>query len=418
MRGFRLYRIVRAALVIVRVALRYWWLQKRDRWRRWTPTPAAWESAHRKTGRSIYRLATGLGGAFVKLGQVIGARADVMPSALVEPLRGLHDRVPARPFAKLKSHVERELGKPLDAVFASVEPDALAAASLAQVHRARLVTGEEVVIKIQYPEARKLFPIDMGSLRRAVRVARWLNRKLDLRRLVDELAAFVTLELEFAREAESTKRVRANLAGDPSVQVPVVHHASDKLLVLGFIAGTPLSAAEKLRARGVDLRAVARQVAELYARMIFTHGFFQGDPHPGNILVRDDGGIALLDFGLAKELPAGFGPAAARMFASVMANDTTGAIAAARTIGFVIPDDRAPAILALVRALLGDYTSAADAIEKVGPGGLEVPSHFTLIIRAMVILSGVSHSLVPGERIIGGAMAAALAPHLLAARAS
>jgi ubiquinone biosynthesis protein len=416
-RGFRLYRLVRAALVIVRVALRYWWLMKRDRWKRWKPSPAAWERAHAKTGKAIYNLATGLGGAFVKLGQVLGARADVMPPAFVAPLRGLHDRVPARPLAKLEKHVERELGRPIHEVFASIDPVALAAASLAQVHRAKLVTGEDVVLKIQYPEARKLFPIDLGSLRRAVRVTRWLNRKLDLRKLVDELAAFVTLELQFAREAESTKRVHANLTGDAGVVVPVVFPQScDRLLVLGFIEGTPLSAASKLRDRGVDLRDVARRVAELYARMIFTHGFFQGDPHPGNILVLPDGRLGLLDFGLAKELPAGFGPAAARMIASAMRDDSAGALAAAREIGFVIPDDRAPGILALVRALLGDYTNAAQAFEKVGPGGIEVPSHFTLIIRAMVILSGVSHTLVPNERIIGGAMAAALAPHLLAAQ--
>jgi ubiquinone biosynthesis protein len=417
LRGFRLYRIVRAALVIVQVALRYWWLQRRDRWKRWKPTPEAWERAHAKTGRSIYRLATGLGGAFVKLGQVHAARADVMPAAFVAPLRGLHDRVPARPLAKLENHIARELGKPIDEVFASIEPVAIAAASLAQVHRARLVTGEDVVVKIQYPEARKLFPIDMGSLRRAVRVARWLNRKLDVRTLVDELAEFVQLELDFEREARSTRRVRENLAGDPTILVPEVFHASGKLLVLGFLPGTPLSKSEQLRERGVDLRAVARRVAELYARMIFTHGFFHGDPHPGNILVLDDGRLALLDFGLAKELPAGFGPSAARMIACAMTNDVAGALAAAREIGFVIPDDRGPAILALVRALLGDYGTVGELAQGIGAaGGLVVPSHFALIVRALVILSGVSHKLVPGERIIGGALAAALAPHLAAAQ--
>lgn len=419
MRGFRLYRIVRAALVIATVALRYWWLQRRDKWKRWKPSPEAWERAHRKTGTAIYRLATGLGGAFVKLGQVLGARADVMPAALIAPLRGLHDRVPARPLAKLRPHVERELGRPIDEVFESIDPDAIAAASLAQVHRARLITGEDVVIKIQYPEARRLFPIDMSSLRRAVRVARWLNRKLDLRTLVDELAEFVKLELEFAREARSTERVREALRSDPNIVVPIVYpQSTDKILVLGFIAGTPLSAADRLRERGVDLRDVARRVAELYARMIFTHGFFHGDPHPGNILVLDDGRLGLLDFGLAKELPEGFGGSAARMIASAMAGNAAGAVVAAREIGFVVPDEQAAEVLTLVRALLGDYGNAADLIERVGPGRIEIPSHFALIIRVMVILSGVSHSLVPNERIIGAAMAAALAPHLATQRAT
>jgi ubiquinone biosynthesis protein len=409
MRRFWLYRILRAGLVIATVALRYWWLQKRR-----SAPQEAWQRAHAKTGRAIYGLATGLGGAFVKLGQILGARADVLPPELVAPLRGLHDRVPARPLAKLRRHVERELGRPLDEVFASIEPTALAAASLAQVHRAKLHSGEDVVVKIQYPEARRLFPIDLGSLRRAVRVARWLNRGLDLRVLVDELAEFVTLELEFSREATSTDRVRANLAGDATVVVPRVHHelSTNKVLVLGFIKGTPLTAAAALRERGVDLRDVARRVAGLYARMIFEHGFFHGDPHPGNIFVLDDGRLGLLDFGLAKELPAGFGASAAKMIGSAMTGDGAGAATAARAIGFVIADARVPELLGLVRALLGDYRGVSNALEHIKRDEIEIPSHFTLIVRVMIILSGVSHTLVPGERVIAAALMTALAPHL------
>jgi ubiquinone biosynthesis protein len=412
-RNLRLYRIVRTAFVIATVAWRYFWLQKRERWRWWKPTPADWDRAHTRTGTAIYRLATRLGGAFVKLGQVLGARADVLPAAFVAPLRGLHDRVPARPFAKLARHVERELGQPIDEVLAHVEPAAIAAASLAQVHRARLVDGTDVVIKVQYPEARRLFPIDLGSLRRAVRVARWLNRGLDLRTLVDELAAFVGLELDFEREAASTARVRANLAGDPGVVVPIVHRATGKLLVLEYLSGTPLSALETLRARGVDLRDVGRRIAALYAKMIFEHGFFHGDPHPGNLLVLDDGRLGLIDFGLAKELPPGFAASAARLIAATMAGDAERAATAARTIGFVIADDLVPQLLVLVRGLMGDYRDAGQLLEHFRRGRLEVPSHFTLIIRALVILNGVSHSLAPGERVIAGALATALAPHLV-----
>lgn len=393
------------------MAWRYWWLMRLKR------PQASWDRAHAKTGRAIYKLATRLGGAFVKLGQVLGARADVLPPSLVEPLRGLHDRVPARPFAKLKRHVEQELGKPIADVFSHVEPTALAAASLAQVHRATLADGTPVVLKVQYPEARRLFPIDLSSLRRAVRVARWLNRGLDLRVLVDELAHFVCLELDFEREAASTERIRANL-GDGDVVVPVVHVATGKLLVLGFLSGTPLSAIDRLRERGIDLRDVARRVAGLYATMIFSHGFFHGDPHPGNILVLDDGRLGLLDFGLAKELPDGFPSAAATMIASAMAGNTASAVAAARSVGFVIADDLAPELLGLVRTLLGSHENPGAILQNLQRGRLEIPSHFTLIMRTLVILSGVSHTLVPGERVIGGALAAALAPHLAARRAS
>ena len=412
MRRSRLYRVVRTGLLIAIVAWRYFWLQK------FRSPQAKWDRAHAKTGRAIYKLATELGGAFVKLGQILGARADVLPPMLVEPLRGLHDRVPARPLAKLQKHLERELGKPIEEVFEHIEPTALAAASLAQVHRAKLKTGEDVVVKIQYPEARKLFPIDMASLRRAVRVARWLNGGIDLRPLADELSEFVQLELQFDREARSTERVRKNLAGDSGVVVPTIHHqlSTGQVIVLDFLSGTPLSAIDKLRARGVDLRDVARRIAALYAKMIFEHGFFQGDPHPGNIFVLDDGRIGLLDFGLAKELPQGFAPAAAKMIASGMAGDMPAALTAARSIGFVIADELAPDLLMLVRALLGDYQKAGDMLALFKKGKLEIPSHFTLIGRVLVILSGVSHSLVPKERVIAGALMTALAPHVIAAQ--
>ncbi len=400
------------------------------------PSQAEWDAAHGKTGKAIYGLATKLGGAFVKLGQILGARADVLPEALVAPLRGLHDRVPARPLSKLQKHLEEQLAiaaraahpeyadhrrrRPMSEVFAEIEPTAIAAASLAQVHRGKLRDGTEVAIKIQYPEVRELFPIDFASFRRAVRVARWLDKNLDFRPIVDELAHFVLLELQFTRELQSTRRARANLATDASVVVPEIHGelSTDKLLVLGFIKGTSLTRLDTLRERGVDLRDVAKRLASLYATMIFSHGFFHGDPHPGNILVLDDGRLGLLDFGLAKELPTGFAPNCARMIVAGMSGDTKLAVASARAIGFVISDAKAPALITLVKAMLGDYDKAADLIKQVAPGELEVPHHFTLIGRVMIILSGVSHSLVPHERIIGGALLTALTPHMASAKAS
>ncbi len=420
LRHNRVYRVLRAGVTIVAALLRYLLLKVR----RWIPglrpTARSWDRAHGKTGRAIYRLATRQGGAIIKLGQVVGARADVMPPALIAPLRGLHDQVPARPFAALRAHVERQLGRPVDEVFASIDERALAAASLAQVHRARLITGEDVVIKIQYPEARRLFPVDLGSMRRAIRVVRWLAR-LDLRPLADELAAMIALELDFAREAASTTRIRANFADDAGVRVPRVHEAlsTDQLLVLEFLDGTPLSKPDALRADGVDLRALADRVATLYATMIFDHGFFHGDPHPGNLLVADGGQvIALLDFGMAKELPAGFADGAAAMIVKGLAGDVDGAIAAARTIGFDPTGDPA-SFTEMLRMLMGDHRGGRNPLDVLrGAAMKDIPGHFTLIGRVMILLNGLSHTLVPGERVIAQAIARRLAPRIFAAQAA
>src|SRR5690606_5219350 len=154
-------------------------------------------------------------------------------------------------------------------------------------HRAVLRDGEPVAVKVQYAEIEQLARIDLACLRLFARLAAKLVRGFDPVPLVDELAEMVALELDFAREARSTERLRTLLADDDTVRLPRVHHelSTDKLLVLEFIEGTRIADLDALRARGHDLARVAERVGRIYARMIFEHGFFQGDPHPGNLLV-------------------------------------------------------------------------------------------------------------------------------------
>lgn len=417
LRRNRLYRLFRVSFTIWLAAMRYLWLMLRAKLPWVKPSEASWNRAHARTGRAVYRLATRLNGAFVKLGQVLGSRADFFPEAFVGQLRDLHDSVPARPFAKLRKHVERQLGRPISEVFAQISEQPLAAASLAQVHEATLTTGERVVIKVQYPEARKLFPGDLASLRRAVRVVRWLNRSLDLRALADELAEFVVLELEFDREAASTERVRKAFEGNPRVRVPRVHRelSSNGLLVLEYIDGERLTDLERLRELGVDLRAVAESVAGIYVTMIFEHGFFHGDPHPGNLLLCANDAVALLDFGLAKELPEGFADGVAEMIVNAVSGQGERALAAARAIGFQFKTDDPSQLLELMKMLMGDYSSNQRLVEVLKASALEsVPSHFALIVRAMVLLNGLSHLLVPKQRIISGTLARTLMPRVMA----
>lgn len=298
-------RVLTVAFWVSVIVPRYLVLMARARLPFWKPTDAEWERAHARAAEALSWIGVHLGGLFVKLCQIIGARGDLFPAPFIERLRRFHDRVPPRPFASLRPHVEAELGRPLEEVFDRVDEEAIAAASLAQVHRAHLRGGGEVVLKIQYPEIARLTPIDIASVRRVVRLVSLLDRRVDLRSIVGEVASFVALELDFGREARSTERVAENLAGDPEVVVPHVYSelSTDRLLVLELMKGVPLSDLDALVAAGVDPRDVARRVGRAYAHMIFEDGFFHGDPHPGNLLVRDDGAIVLLDFGLAKELP-------------------------------------------------------------------------------------------------------------------
>lgn len=417
LRHNRAYRFLRASFVIFMAVMRYEWLLVRRRLPLVKPSGKRWDRAHAKTARAIYGLAVGLGGGFVKLGQVLGARADFFPESFLAPLRGLHDRVPPRSFASLRRHVEAELGRPVEEVFAHVDEEPLAAASIAQVHRARLDTGDEAVIKIQYPEARTIFPTDLASLRRAVRWAHRLQRKIDLRPLVKELSEFICMELDFGREASSTERVRDNLAGHEFATVPRVHAelCTDRILVLEYCEGIALTDVDAIIASGVEPRLLAERIASVYCTMIFEHGFFHGDPHPGNLLVRPDGTFSLIDFGLAKELPEGFAAGVAGMIVAAMSGDGERAVASAESIGFVLRGRDPAPFVELVKKLLGDYGGAGRFIEVLRASSFEqIPTHFVLIVRALILLNGLSHLLVPRERVIPRAMAASLAPYVLA----
>jgi len=400
------YRALRFASVVGPALLRYWTLRDDD--------VAGWERAHARTARGFGSLGEDLGGLYIKLCQVAGARADVFPPVFVRQLARFHDRVPPRPFAELAPSLERELGRPLGDVFARVEAVPVAAASLAQVHRAQLRDGSLVALKIQYPEAARLFATDLANLRRGVRAASRLFRGFALRGPIEEVARFIALELDFAREAESLERCRAAFADDPDVRIPKLHAdlCTPKLLVMEYLDGAPVYDFERLRTEGVDLRALADRIARVYRRMIFEHGFFHGDPHPGNLLVMRDGRIGLLDFGLAKALPPGFAASLARMFAASLAGDARAAVEAARKLGFELDGVDPAAFQRVLGIALGAKHDLGELFEVVDAGLRGVlPDDIALVIRTLVLLNGLSERLAPGERrisleLLAGAAAA------------
>ena len=389
------YRALRSARVVGPALFRYRTLRADD--------SLGWERAHDRTARGIAALGEDLGGLYVKLCQVAGARADVFPPVFIRELGRFHDRVPPRPFAELAPALERELGRPLASVFRSIDEVPVAAASLAQVHRAQLADGAVVAVKIQYPEALHLFATDLRNVRLAARAASLLFRNFALRQPIEEVARFIALELDFAREAESLERTRSAFKDDPDVRVPKLYAelCTRKLLVMEYLDGTPVHELETLRAAGVDLGALADRIARIYRRMIFEHGFFHGDPHPGNLLVLPDGKVGLLDFGLAKELPPGFAESLARMFGAALGGDAVGAVTAARRLGFGL-DGIAPAdflrVLGLALGAKHDIPEVLDIANRGLAGA--IPEDIALVIRTLILLNGLSERLAPGERRI------------------
>ena len=243
-----------------------------------------------------------LGPTFVKLGQVMATRPDLIPLDLVTELRKLQDKV--EPFSRegIRQLVEEELGRPVDEVFSDFDDQPLAAASIAQVHRATLKDGRKVVLKIQRPNLDEVIETDLAILGWLANEAE--ERIPELRRyhpvgLVDEFEKSLTKEIDFEIEAYHMRRFAANFAGDPDIHVPAVYeeHSTSKVLCEEFVDGTPLNHPE-LKQSELDLERVAKNGIRLILQQALVHGFFHGDPHPGNIFVLEDGRLCLIDYGM------------------------------------------------------------------------------------------------------------------------
>jgi ubiquinone biosynthesis protein len=267
-----------------------------------------------------------LGPTFVKLGQMLSTRPDLVPPEFVEEFKKLRDEVPPFPFPEVRRIVEEEVGGPIEEAFVAVDPVPLAAASIAQVHRARLADGSRVVLKVQRPGVDRTVSHDLATLYLLVGlVERYVpeSRPFHLRTIVDEFARVIRRELDFFLEASNTERFRQNFEGFDGVVVPRVRweFTTKRLLALEAIEGIAPDDPEALRARGIDPAALARVAARAFLKQVFQDGLFHGDLHGGNLLVTPEGSIALLDFGavgyLSEDAQEGLG----QLFVALVGRD-------------------------------------------------------------------------------------------------
>jgi len=263
--------------------------------------------------RAAERVAAVLGelkGPFAKAGQFAANRHDLLPASVTAPLAALRDRVPPMPFAQVQAAVESELGAPLATLFADFEREPLAAASIAQVHRARLPGGESVAVKVQYPWLAEALPADLAWARSALRLFARGRGGVDRGRLLAEFAAGLREELDFEREARVAREIADNLAHDPQVVVPsvIASHLSRRVLTMSYRPAVRVDDRAGLARLGVAPRAVLEILTRAYAKQVFVDGLFHADPHPGNLFVIDEPEAAarprllFVDFGLSRRL--------------------------------------------------------------------------------------------------------------------
>ncbi len=405
-----LARSLRIWSVVVQLLARLWWDA-----RPWTypggPTP---ERQERRQGRLAAWLVAellGLGSAFIKLGQLLSARPDLLPAAWVEQLSQLQDRVPSFPFAQAEELLETELGLRCREIV-EIEPVPLGSASLAQVHRAKLRSGRDVVLKLQRPGLERLFRLDLQVMQQVAAVLQrhpsW-GRGRDWVAMARECRRVLLRELDFRLEAEHAARFRQQFLDDEAVRIPAVvwELSSERVLCLDYLPGIKITDRDSLVAHGIDPSAVAEKGAASYLKQLVRFGFFHADPHPGNLAVADDGALIYYDFGMMGQVSPRLRNRIGAMVRAAAARDAAGLVQELQAAGVIAADIDPGPVRRLVRVMLDEALTppfsenvierlSGDLYDLVYGQPFRLPPELIFVMRALSTFEGVGRSLDPG----------------------
>ncbi|MGM7679162.1 ABC1 kinase family protein [Microbacterium sp. A94] len=391
-----------------------------------------------RLAQRFHVLAIELGGLMIKVGQFLSSRLDVLPPEITDELAGLQDEVPAVSFADIKALAEAELGVPLERAFAWVDEQPLAAASLGQVHRARLSALDaadtglgNVVVKVQRPGIDEIVATDLAALRR---VAGWLRRirlvssRVDAPALVEEFAQTSLEEIDYLHEAANAERFADNFADDPRVNTPQIvwERVTRRVLTLSDVTAIKINDGTALRAAGIDPTEVAKVFAEVMFDQVFSHSFVHADPHPGNIFVTPASGegtaagtgwrLTFVDFGMMAEVPDGLRDGLRTLLIAVAGRDSKGLVDSAQEIGMLLPTADTLELERALTALFARFGGMGVAeLSKVDPKEfsafaaefgdvvrslpLQLPEDMLLLIRAVSLTSGMCSGLDPAFNV-------------------
>jgi len=348
-----------------------------------------------------------LGPTFVKLGQILATRGDLLPPEWIAELEQLHARAPTLPFAQLRADVEAALGEPPEQAFAAFDPEPIAAASMAQVHRATLRDGRPVVLKIRRPGIRPRMEADLRLIAHVAALAAQTSaeaRRFQPGALVRQLAEAILAELDFTAEGRNADRLRADFAGEARLIVPEVHWAwtSETLLVMDYVEGIAPRDGATLRAAGIDPEVIAELGADIVLDMVLANGRFHADPHPGNLLCLPGNRLALLDLGMVGQVAPRRRGELVDFVQSLGAGDPAGLadVMALWTEGSGAPRaqvERAAERL-IARHADGRFVLSAmvaDFLALLREERMTMPPDLLLVFKALVTLDGVLMAIAP-----------------------
>jgi ubiquinone biosynthesis protein len=362
-------------------------------------------------GRRLREMLDELGPTFVKFGQLLSMRPDVLPPDIIAELRGLQDDVSPFPYEQVEEMMIADLGQPVERLFRDFDPVPMAAASIGQVHRATLPNGREVAVKVQRPGAPRQIEADLNLMYQAARIAKERVRALDFidaHALVDEFARSIRQELDYRGEARNAETIRKNFAGHPHVRIPRVYwtYTRSRVLTLEYMEGTQLADIDVLGWTPEQRYRLAEVLTEAWMTMIFRHGFFHGDPHPANVLVFEPDRIGLVDFGLAGRLTDEDVSKATGLFIDVANENIEALPKRLAELGVRYPKDREEEFTAELRELFYRYYGATlaeidpqqvirEVFAMIYRMNLRLPTRFVLLDKAIGTLGSVTTELSP-----------------------
>jgi ubiquinone biosynthesis protein len=357
-----------------------------------------------------------LGPTFIKLGQLLSTRPDIIPGEYLEELKKLQDRVPAVETEQVLAQIHLELGRPVEELFGHFDPIPLATASIAQVHRGQLKSGEEIVFKVRRPEIENVIETDVDIL---MGLAYLMDRHLpggemyDPIGLVKEFRRTINRELDFSREGRTIDRFSANFEDDESVRIPKVYweHTGRTVLTLEYLSGIKISNTEELQNAGHDLKKIARNGATVFLKQVFEHGFFHADPHPGNLHILPNDVICIFDFGMVGRLDDELKLQLTELLLSILRRDVDHIISQLIYSGELVEESNLKSLKRDLSEFIDDYYDILlqdlkvgklliDFIEILTEYRIKFPANLMLLSRALIAMEGLGRQLDPSFNMV------------------
>ncbi|CAN5480053.1 AarF/UbiB family protein [soil metagenome] len=305
----------------------------------------SWRSArvadvHHRNAKLVNATILELQGLFIKVGQLLSIMSNFLPAEFRSELEGLQDQVPPRPYSEIAERLRMDLHGDVDAIFAEFDRTPLASASLGQVHEARLKDGRRVAVKVQHKDIDEMVRLDLITIRRIMAIVQWFVPLKGLDQYYIQIKSLLYEELDFEREADNIERIAKNFEQNPMVvfPTPIREYSTKRVITQTFVEGVKVGDIASIDALGIDKKDLASRLVRVFCQMIFVDGIYHADPHPGNVFVRADGALILLDFCAVAELSPSMRDGIPEFLEGVLRRDTARLMKAMKKMGFLAKD--------------------------------------------------------------------------------